>query len=181
MKKLGRELNKLAQGAAEGKDKEMVLKMRRAMQVQTMFQEAIESIYGNRAPYVLEHINAVYVMGDPKTLHLYVNDASFRTDLINQQFLIQLYFKDHFGEEIVSFKTYPSRFSMKERHPYQALTGDNGRSQERPPRVPLSREEFDAAVLESRSIENPDVRKAFLAASLSSREREKREQGENRL
>lgn len=101
---------------------------RRAAQVQAMFKDAIEHIYKENACYVLEHVNAVYIKKEPiggpesgktvRTLMIYMDDSSFRSDVHSRQHLIMLLLKERYGEDIEAFKTFPSRFNMRNRHPY---------------------------------------------------------------
>ena len=142
MKKLSDELVLFQDGASKDQNELARIAFRTA-QVQQRFKEAVESIYHNQADLVLSHVNAVYITTEKqpfkrktaaealtrasenkqtesltKSLIVYMDDSSFRSDIHNQQHFIILWLNSHYGEEIETFKTLPSRQGMRQKHPY---------------------------------------------------------------
>ena len=100
---------------------EAALKMRRALIVQGMFREALEQVYKETAPYMLSHINAVYIKKDESTdkkeLIIYADDSLVRADLdARQEFIKAALFAK--GEDISTVRFIASRGNVKKRHPF---------------------------------------------------------------
>ncbi len=176
MKKLGQELEKIS---SRFPTDEKTLIARSAAKVQAMWKDAIEHVYKDVAPYVLDHVNAVYITDDDgvRTLMVYMDDGDFRSDVHCRQELIVLRMKERFGEEVEAFKTFPSRFDMRKRHPFAMESGVVSR--ETTKSIPLSdaeRAEIDAACA---PIEDRALRKALARAMVADREWKKGEAKEN--
>ena len=176
MKKLGQELEKIS---SRFPTDEKTLIARRAAKVQAMWKDAIEHVYKEVAPYVLDHVNAVYITDDGgvRTLMVYMDDGDFRSDVHCRQHLIMLRMRERFGEEVEAFKTFPSRFDMRKRHPFSAENAVVSR--ETTVSVPLSaaeRAEVDAACA---PIEDLALRRALAKAMVADREWKKGEAKEN--
>ena len=62
---------------------EKTLIARRAAEVRTMWKDAIEYVYKENAPYVLDHVNAVYIKEEEgiRSLYVYMDDGNFRSDV----------------------------------------------------------------------------------------------------
>ena len=176
MKKLGRELEKIS---SRFPTDEKTLIDRRAAKVQAMWKDAIEHVYKDVAPYVLDHVNAVYITDDGgvRTLMVYMDDGDFRSDVHCRQHLILLRMKERFGEEVEAFKTFPSRFDMRKRHPFarenEVVSRETTRS------VPLSAAELAEVDGFCAPIEDRALRKALAKAMVVDREWKKGEAKEN--
>ncbi|WP_165052719.1 MULTISPECIES: hypothetical protein [unclassified Adlercreutzia] len=186
MRKLGSELSAVTGGLSSTDQAARIA--RRAAQVQAMFKAAIEHIYKENARYVLEHVNAVYIKKEPvgapeagktvRSLLIYMDDGSFRSDVHSRQHLIMLLLKERYGEEIEVFKTFPSRFNMRNRHPYASREQDeraNAPASAAPP-LPLTEHERARVSRASAGIEDPRLRARFehaMEASLCQEKGEK--------
>lgn len=171
MKKLSGELDLLA-GRFPTDEKTLIA--RRAVKVQAMWKDAVEHVYKDVAPYVLEHVNAVYVKAEDevRTLIVYMDDPDFRADVHCRQHLIMLRMQERYGERIDAFKTLPSRFDMKKRHPYKE-GASKARSQVKS--VPLTAAERDEVDRVCAPIENQALRRALEKAMTTDREWKKGE------
>lgn len=176
MKKLGAELSRISERFPTD---EKTLIARRAAKVQSMWKDAIEHVYKDMAPYVLEHVNAVYIKDDNgvRTLMAYLDDGDFRSDVHCRQHLIMLRMKERFGEEVEVFKTFPSRFDMRKRHPFAVERGSVSR--ETYPSVPLSGDELAEVDNACAPIENLALRRALSRAMVADREWKKGEARQN--
>ena len=117
MKKLGSNIEAFLRNF-EGDD-EALAKARRAAQVTSLWKKAIEAVYGDSASFILEHINAVYIIQEEgtKKLVVYADDSLVRSDIdARQEFIKMELFK--FGEHVSSCKILASRFNMKQRRPF---------------------------------------------------------------
>lgn len=183
MKKLNSELFAVT-GSLPSADKAARI-ARRAARVQSMFKEAVEHIYKENAPYVLAHVNAVYIKDEPvgavdegntvRTLMVYMDDGNFRSDVYSRQHLIMLLLHERFGEKVEVFKAFPSRFNMRTRHPYASVDSSSGSSAAPCARVALDGEERARALRVGELIEDTRVRASFLKAMTTSLECEKGE------
>lgn len=176
MKRLGQELERMS---SRFPTDEKTLIARRAAKVQAMWKDSIEHVYKDVAPYVLEHVNAVYIKDEDgvRTLMVYMDDGDFRSDVHCRQHLILLRMKERFGEEVEAFKTFPSRFDMRKRHPF--AREEDVVSRETTKSVPLSdkeRAEVDSACA---PIEDATLRRALARAMTADREWKKGEAKEN--
>lgn len=182
MKKLNSELFAVT-GSLPSADKAARI-ARRAARVQSMFKEAVEHIYKENAPYVLAHVNAVYIKDEPvgavgegntvRTLMVYMDDGNFRSDVYSRQHLIMLLLHERFGEKVEVFKAFPSRFNMRTRHPYASV--DSSSDSSAPcVRVALDSEERARALRVGELIDDARVRASFLKAMTTSLECEKGE------
>ena len=153
---------------------EKTLIARRAAKVRTMWKDAVEYVYKENAPYVLEHVNAVYIKEEDgvRSLYVYMDDGNFRADVHCRQHLIMLRLHERFGERIDVFKTYPSRFDMRKRHPYR----DELKGEAKPMRsVPLSPEERADVARTVATVEDLQVRRALEKAMAADKEWKKGE------
>lgn len=183
MKKLNSELFAVT-GSLPSADKAARI-ARRAARVQSMFKEAVEHIYKENAPYVLAHVNAVYIKDEPvgavdegntvRTLMVYMDDGNFRSDVYSRQHLIMLLLHERFGEKVEVFKAFPSRFNMRTRHPYASVDSSSGSLAAPCVRVALDGEEQARALRVGELIDDARVRASFLKAMTTSLECEKGE------
>lgn len=159
---------------------------RRAAEVHAMLKDALEHVYRENAPYVLDHVNAVYIKnekkpgcregeGNYKALYIYMDDGNYRSDVHSQQHFILLWLKERYGEDIDVFKTLPSRMGMKERHPYAQIAAHAREKQGRLPSVPLNAEEMEEVRAQGDLIEDPRLKEAFIKASTTDKEWKKGE------
>ena len=79
---------------------------------------------------------------------------------------------ERFDERIDEFKTYPSRFDMRKRHPYRDVCETKSESSRS---VPLSPEEKTEVEQMVSSVENPSLRRALEKAMVTDREWKKGE------
>lgn len=180
MKRLGGEIARVT-GAWGSKDDASRI-ARRAAEVQSMFKAALEHLYKEKAGFVLEHVNAVYIKKEQhgersfKALYVYMDDGNFRSDVHSQQHFIMLFLKDRYGEDIELFKTYPSRMGMKNRHPYASFSEDAAALASAKPSVPLSEGEVEELERLAAVIEDACLRKRFSAAAKADKEWKKGEE-----
>ena len=176
MKKLGQELERIS---SRFPTDEKTLIARRAAKVQAMWKDSIEHVYKEVAPYVLDHVNAVYIKEENgvRTLMAYMDDGDFRSDVHCRQHLIMLRMKERFGEEIEAFKTFPSRFDMRKRHPF--AREHDVVSRETTKTVPLSADERAEIDNVCAPIEDTALRRALERAMVADREWKKGEAKEN--
>ncbi len=118
-------------------------KAARIAQVRLAWKNAVEAVYKDAAEMVLNHINAVYIVSaatrvngsrnkgrivaEPgqstsNQLIVYVDDSLIRSDLDARQEFLKLHLKEQ-GENVDEFCILPSRFEMKERHPFDQNYG----------------------------------------------------------
>ena len=137
-----------------------VRELRRAV-VNDVWVSAVRDVFREAAPFVLAHVNAVYVMSAEKgaavrrfdrpassddapvspvsgaVLVVYVDDSMVRSELDNRQELMKMKFCEH-GENVSSLKIVPALRDMKKRHPFAHLAetaAGSLRSSRRPARV----------------------------------------------
>lgn len=167
---------------AVGVNDESARKARRAAEVQQAWRAAIEKVYQDAAPFVLSHINAVYILKESGVSYavVYADDSLIRSDIDARQEFLKMALAES-GERVETFRILASRFSMKERHPFaEASTDDNeydpSRIFEKTRRTPIS--DGDLARVEScvESIEDEKVRIALKRAMVAEIEHH----GENR-
>ena len=89
MARIGKEMARLFSSLPTD---EKTLIARRAAEVRTMWKDAIEYVYKENAPYVLDHVNAVYIKEEEgiRSLYVYMDDGNFRSDVHCRQHLIRL-------------------------------------------------------------------------------------------
>lgn len=170
---------------------------RRIAEVNAMFKDAVEHLYKENASLVLAHVNAVYIKYENdapskdsaegeenketrgrKMLMVYMDDGSFRSDIHSQQHFILLWLKKNYGEDIEIFKTFPSRFGMRNRHPFGDR--DSLKASEKPAiPIPLTFEEKASALQLASKVEDPNLREVFLRAMVAEKELEKGENAKN--
>lgn len=184
MKKIGGELSALSAYLGNAGSNARIA--RRAAEVHAMFKDALEHVYKEAAPYVLDHVNAVYIKNEKrpgaqteedsyKALYVYMDDGNFRSDVHSQQHFILLWLKEKYGEDIEVFKAYPSRMGMKERHPYAQASAEARERQRRARSIPLSDDEMAEVEAQGELIEDPRLKEAFIKASITDKEWKKGE------
>lgn len=104
----------------------------RVAEVHVRWKCAVEAVYRDSAPLVLDHTNGVYIMkpehaNDPmaarvpagKTLLVvYCDDAMIRSDIDARQEMLKIRLNEQ-GEHVALFSIKPARFDMKARHPFR--------------------------------------------------------------
>jgi len=184
MRTLGSELHALSMRLGNADSNARIA--RRAAEVQAMFKDALEHVYRESAPYVLDHVNAVYIKNEMRTgaqegeggykaLYVYMDDGNFRSDVHSQQHFILLWLKERYGEDIEVFKTFPSRMGMKERHPYARISAQAREKQGKAPSIALSDDEMEEVKAQGELIEDPRLKEAFIKASITDKEWKKGE------
>lgn len=150
--------------------------LRRAA-VNDTWVRAVREVFRDAAPFVLAHVNAVYVMSAEKgaavrrfdrpaspscgvpssgpVLVVYVDDSMVRSELDNRQELLKMRFRER-GENVASLKIVPALRDMRKRHPFAHLAEVEPDS---PPKGPDG----------SRGKAQPSVRAAAPGASLRER------------
>lgn len=115
-----------------GADDEASRRAQRAAQVETMWRQAVEKVYKDAAQLVLDHVNAVYIMAEegapadaPKTMTVYVDDSTIKSDLDARQEFLKLFLLEQ-GEPIGRFRLLSPRFDMRGRHPFRSSDGEGG-------------------------------------------------------
>lgn len=180
MRKLGVSISELMSTLAVGDD--VARKAQRAAAVNVAWRNAVEAVYKDAAEMVLDHVNAVYIMGADEVvagapakaqpvgtgsqLVVYSDDSLIRSDLDARQEFLKMKLKEQ-GEHVDTFRILPSRFDMKARHPFRrpadpACAADAlASTAEQPPREPLSPEQQAALDESVQSVENDAVRRAL--------------------
>ena len=151
---------------------ESMRKARRAALVQSAWKSAVEKVYKDAAPFILGHINGVYVSreGGASCLTVYSDDSLVRSDIDARQEFLKMALVE-VGERIDTFRIVASRFGMKARRPYADAAGSEGDSVsnlfEKAQRTPLSAE--DAAFVEEQVevVEDGKVRDALRRAMIA--------------
>lgn len=110
-------------------------KARRAAVVLAKWRSAIEKVYKDAAPFILGHVNAVYILRDEdrpgeKTLIVYADDSLVRSDIDARQEFVKMALRAE-GEEVSRFKILAATLGMRSRHPY-AEEGLSGREADAP-------------------------------------------------
>ena len=167
---------------AVGVNDESARKARRAAEVQQAWKSAVEKVYQDAAPFVLSHINAVYILKENgvSCAVVYADDSLIRSDIDARQEFLKMALAE-VGEHFETFRILASRFSMKERQPFAETSIDGNeydpsRIFEKTRRAPISDEDrirVDACV---ESIEDEKVRTALKRAMIAEIEHH----GENR-
>lgn len=151
---------------------EAALKMRRALVVQGLFRDAIEQVYKESAPYILSHINAVYITTDKgtntKELIIYADDSLIRADLdARQEFIKAALFPR--GEEISTTRLVASRGNMKKHHPFVEIEDNENVNPQylvyfAQDHHPLNEGQLAAVQAATDRIEDPQVSQSFSKA-----------------
>lgn len=167
---------------AVGANDESSRKARRAAEVQQAWKLAVEKVYQDAAPFVLSHINAIYVLKENGVacVVVYADDSLIRSDIDARQEFLKMALAE-LGERVETFRILASRFTMKDRHPFAETSAeddeyDPSRIFEKTRRTPISDEEqarVDACV---EPIEDERVRNALKRAMIAEIEHH----GENR-
>ena len=149
--------------------------LRRAGEVNSFWEEAIRSVFEKEgvADYLLSHTNAVYIMkeGDEKKLKVYADEALVRSELDNNQEFIKIRLSEK-GERITEFRIYPSKGTVKDRHPFSPRAAKETKGK------PVNKEELteaDIKVVEeiAEAIEDEAVRSAFEMALAAEKQKNK--------
>lgn len=148
-------------------------KARRAAEVQQAWRAAVERVYKDAAAFVLGHINAVYFLREEDRVcaTVYADDSLVRSDIDARQEFIKMALADT-GERVDTFRILASRFSMKDRHPFESPSGsvpegDPSRAFEKAVRAPLSADrlrDVDACVS---VVDDPRVRESLRKAMIA--------------
>ena len=169
MKRLGEGIGDVLSRMNAGN--ESARKARRAAQIQSSLRVAVEKVYKDAAPFVLSHINGVYVSAEDGVacLTVYSDDSLVRSDIDARQEFLKMALLET-GEHIESFRIVASRFGMKERHPYaDAREKDDDMSNlfDKAERTPLSAD--DEAFVESKVevVKDEKVRDALRRAMIA--------------
>ena len=173
-KSLSSFIDSLTQGAGSGAKRAV-----RVAEVKVKWENAVRAVYGPAADLILDHVNAVYILaGDVRVkgsrvegrtaasgetqLVVYADDSLVRSDLDAKQEFLKLRMREQ-GENIGIFHVIPSRFDMKDRHPFRK----EEQQKEQEPVMSassLSEEEFAAILKKADEIEDPAVRESFKRA-----------------
>lgn len=134
----------------------------RTAQVHNYYQQVIERIYKDTAPYMLENTNGVYIMrkDGAKQLIVYVQTSIFAAELNAQRELIKLLMLQLFGEDIDEFIIKVSYGRYKEKHPFES--GD--KKEEVEPKKQLSTEQLEFIDETADKVEDPHLRELFKKA-----------------
>ncbi|RDB58853.1 phosphoadenosine phosphosulfate sulfotransferase [Paraeggerthella hongkongensis] len=189
MKTLGSGLKELMASFGAGDDSGA--RARRAAAVKVMWRKAVEAVYKDAAPMVLDHINAVYVMraddvDDARAaarvtdggtvLVVYSDDSMIRSDLDARQEFLKMKLNEQ-GEHVEAFCIKPSRFDMKSRHPFRPDSADepgvgaSGAPVRPAARRPLAPEETAAVEELVATVDNAAVRRALEKAMIADLQR----------
>lgn len=144
MRKLGDGLADLV--ASLGARDSIAAEALRAAQVNALWVEAVQAVFGEAARLVLDHTNTVYLMSGAqgtelrrfdrprseartviqgKVLAVYSDDSTVRAEIDARQELIKLEFHRR-GEAVEALKIIPSTFEMKARHPFRETKKGTG-------------------------------------------------------
>ena len=99
-----------------------VRKQVKAAQIEEIYKNAVQSVFGNAAYLVLKHTNAVYCFTEKEITQfiVYANDSSIRSSLDARQELLKIaLFKQ--GLQFSQFKVLPAKKSIKDRHPFEKV------------------------------------------------------------
>lgn len=164
MKKLGFEVRRVTSGLAARDDSSRVA--RRAAEVQALWKDALQQLYKENAPYMLQHTNAVYIKKENGSKHLivYMDDGAARSDIHCQQHFILTWLQEMHGEKVDVFKILPSRFDMRNRHPYETTEDKTAESPRKTTLRALSEKEKEEVERVSSTVENESVRRALRKA-----------------
>lgn len=110
-------------------------RMMRIEHMRQAFARAIRKLWANNPAtvrFVLSHINAVYIRKDDKprkgpdkdkpfyVCEVYSDDSGVRAELDNLRQILEMNLHEQ-GLSFDEFRIFPSKFGMKERHPYEKL------------------------------------------------------------
>ena len=141
-------------------------KARRVAQIHARFEEAVAQVYDANAPFVLDHVNGVYLVDSHITL--YVDDSMVRSDLDMRQEFVRMALAER-GEVVEGrFKILASSFGMKERHPFrkrEVVELDPKAAIQKKPRSGIVTEEQADSLVSG--IEDPRVKEALRKAILA--------------
>lgn len=157
---VGDSLNSML-AALTGNDEANALAFR-AAQVNRKWASAMERVYKTQSAMILDHTNSVYIMKEEGkcTLAVYIDDSLIRSDVKVRQEMIKMALALD-GEHIDEFKVYPSKFNMKNMHPF--VKKDVEKPVKRVPRA-LTAEEESAIEEAAAHIENEMVKNALIRA-----------------
>ena len=99
-----------------------VRKQVKAAQIEEIYKNAVQSVFGNAAYLVLKHTNAVYCFTEKEITQfiIYANDSSIRSSLDARQELLKIaLFKQ--GLQFSQFKVLLAKKSIKDRHPFEKM------------------------------------------------------------
>ncbi len=145
---------------------------RRTAIVHTRWKEAVVLVYKDAAQLVLDHVNGVVIKKEEgfDTLIIYSDDSLIRSDLDTRQEFLKMKLKV-LGENVEVFKILPSKFDMKNRHPFkprqedfcqhERATGETSSAQRD---VELSGEQKDMIATHAAEVEDERVRRALVEA-----------------
>ena len=178
MADLGSGLQRLLRnlGAAGSK----AARSQRVAEVHVRWKRAVEAVYRQSAPLVLDHTNGVYIMrpeqaNDPaaarvpagKTLLVvYSDDAMIRSDLDARQEMLKVRLNEQ-GEHVALFSIKPARFDMKARHPFREdarLAAGQASAAVRAPEPLISHESAQRLREQAGGIEDRRLRESILKA-----------------
>lgn len=196
MRKLAVDVEKLI--ASWERDGSFSRKEMRAAMVNKKWEYAVRAVFKDAAQFVLDHINAVYVVSGEqgatlrrfdrsrseaqdavagvtgKVVAVYSDDSMVRSELDNRQELLKMKMHEQ-GEQVEALRIIPSTRDMKGRRPF-ALENEKSRQQNASanrPSVPLSDEEFAEVSKRVSSVEDPLIRRALLRAMVANEETKK--------
>lgn len=152
----------------------------RVAEVHVRWKCAVEAVYRDSAPLVLDHTNGVYIMkpeqaNDPmaarvpagKTLLVvYCDDAMIRSDIDARQEMLKIRLNEQ-GEHVALFSIKPARFDMKARHPFREEAARAAQQAARAARAPdpLISPEAAARLRENAAgVEDKRLRESILKA-----------------
>lgn len=106
--------------ARQGGADSLAAKARRAAQVRDRWAAAVRAVYvsSETVDFILSHVNAVYIMDDE--LIVYADDSLVRSDLDARQEFLKMALNSQGENVFARFKILPSKFGMKQRHPFGA-------------------------------------------------------------
>lgn len=175
-------VSQLAEGGGEAAQREA-----RAATVNARWESAVREVYREKAEFILGHVNAVYVMAaDAKVkgaregssssaapgaqLVVYSDDSLVRSDLDARQEFLKLHLREQ-GEQVESFRILPSRFDMKDRHPFRDRGEDEAEEARRreweeweAAHPPVDDEVREGLLGKADEVEDPSVRAALKRA-----------------
>ena len=152
----------------------------RVAEVHVRWKCAVEAVYRDSAPLVLDHTNGVYIMkpeqaNDPmaarvpagKTLLVvYCDDAMIRSDIDARQEMLKIRLNEQ-GEHVAMFSIKPARFDMKARHPFREEAARAAQQAARASRAPEPLISSEAAAClreQAAGVEDKRLRESILKA-----------------
>ena len=152
----------------------------RVAEVHVRWKCAVEAVYRDSAPLVLDHTNGVYIMkpeqaNDPmaarvpagKTLLVvYCDDAMIRSDIDARQEMLKIRLNEQ-GEHVAMFSIKPARFDMKARHPFREEAARAAQQAAKASRVPEPLISSEAAAClreQAAGVEDKRLRESILKA-----------------